>query len=206
MTPLRSLAVLVIASLLVTAGCSNSRQSAENDRLRRENHHLKESVDTLQQKLALRVAEIDTINAQQATTKPSMPGADIPRVVAIRIGSYSGVGAPDAQGVSKLRIYLETIDQQGRFLPVAGRATVQAVAIQPNKQPSTLIQKTFEPKELNDAYRSGIGGTHFTLETPVPKEIPADLNEATVKVTFTDAATGVTVAAEKPMRMRFDGK
>ena len=206
MTPPRSLAVLLLASLLLNAGCSNARQSAENDRLRRENHLLKDSVNALQEKLALRVAEIDAINAGHATTKPAMPGADIPRVVAVRLGSYSGVGAPDVQGVSQLRIYLETIDQQGRFLPVAGRATIQAVIIQPDKAPFTLLQKTFEPRDFANAYRSGIGGTHFTLEAPMPKEIPADVNEMTVKVTFTDAATGLTVSAEKPMRARFDGK
>ncbi|MCE9591622.1 MAG: hypothetical protein K8S99_13985 [Planctomycetes bacterium] len=191
-------------ALGLLGGCSRGPRGFENDndRLRRENSELKAKVDELSRNIDLRLAEIKRLEAQSAT-QPAVEGAEVPRVVEIKFDHYSGAIDTDSDGTDDaLRVYLKTIDQRGRFLVAAGRAVLQVVAITPGQPVATLIEKTFTPAELDAAYRSGLTGTHYTLETPLPRPLPAGVGEVTVKVTFTDAAGGVTISHEEPVKLR----
>jgi hypothetical protein len=45
-------------------------------------------------------------------------------------------------------------------------------------------------------------GTHYTLEVPVRPPPPAGVNEVSVQITFTDAASGATITRQQPVRIK----
>ena len=76
------------------------------------------------------------------------------------------------------------------------------VTIQPNAAPKQLAAKTYDPKAFTDAYVAGLAGTHFTLELSIKGALPKDVNQATIKVTYTDAATGATFTKQTPAKVQ----
>jgi len=193
----RSIATIGLAMTL--AACGNPVKVAqENDRLRRSNMELQRQVTELEKERQLRLAQINALQ-QRLDAAPALADAQLPQLVAVRFGRYSGPTDKDRNNVNDtLRIYLQTIDQRGRFLLVAGRAQLQAVAITPGSDPKTIVEHTFEPVELDKMYRSGFTGTHYALELPLPDPLPPDVTELTAKITFTDAATGVQLSCQHP--------
>jgi hypothetical protein len=198
-------APLVLLALLLTAcaGPDPAKISAESDRLRKENLDLSRQVDELKTKTDLQQAQINTLQ-QRLETKSKVEGvapADVPAAVTLRFDRYSGFYDTDGDGQpDTLRVYLETLDQRGRFVPVAGRAVLQAVVITPDQPPAVLAQRDFEPAQFDQAYRTGFTGTHYTLEAKLAAPLPSGVNEATVKVTVTDAATGAVLSQQQAMK------
>ena len=186
------------------AGPDPAKISAENDRLRRQNLDLTRKTDELEKKVGLLEAQIDTL-AQRLQTKAGLEGvaaADLPTAVKIEFDRYSGAYDTDGDGAADtLRVYVQTLDQRGRFVPVAGRAVLQAVAITPDPPPVVLASRVFAPAEFDDAYRSGFTGTHYTLEAKLPSPMPQGVREATVKVSVTDAATGAVLTGQQVMKL-----
>ena len=163
---------------------------------------LQRQVTELEKERQLRSGQIDALQ-QRLEAAPTIADAELPQLVAIRFGRYSGAIDGDRNNINDtLRIYLQTIDQHGRFMLVAGRAQLQAVAITPGSDPKTVVEHTFEPAEFNRMYRSGLTGTHHTLKLPLPDPLPPDLTELTVSVTFTDAATGVRLSCQHAYPLR----
>ena len=194
---------MAIGLAMALAACGNpARVARENDRLRRSNMELHRRVTELEKERQLRLAQINALQ-QRLDVPPSIADAQLPQLVAVRFGRLSGAIDGDRNNINDtLRIYLQTIDQHGRFMVVAGRAQLQAVAITPGSDPRTVAEHTFEPAELDKTYRSGLTGTHYTLELPLPDPLPPDLTELTAKVTFTDAATGVQLSCQCPYPLR----
>ena len=194
-TLLAGCGALVVLSL---GGCFGPRNYLNaNDRLRSENLKLKRQVQDLQQKVALEKGQVSALT-QRLHPKPAhMPGAVIPQLSKLEIGRFSGVTTD--QGKRELRVYLQTLDQHGRLLPVAGRATVKAVAIPDHGQPEVVAHRTFEPKAFDQAYRSSFMGSHYSLVLPLGKPLPTDVNQLVVKVVFVQAETAVTLRVEKQL-------
>jgi hypothetical protein len=199
-----SVAVCACVMALTLTACSGSGRAGgfanENDELRRDRMELQEQVDQLETDLALRVAEIDKLK-QQIGTQGTVEGADVPHVVALKFGRYTGGIDTSGDDVDDLiRIYLQTLDQHGRAIPVAGKATVQLVSIPEEGDPTVVTSRVFAPGELDAAYRQGLTGTHYTLEVALPDSTP---NEAlTVKVTLTDSASGATLTFQDAVPVR----
>lgn len=196
-----SVAAVVGLCALALAGCHAAPRNFlnDNDQLRRENLELREKVEQLQKKIDLRLAEIQSLEQRIKTASPpAVAGAKVPQAVKIAMDRYSGPIDTNHDGIDDaVRVYLLTQDGEGRFIPVAGRAVVQVVAIEPGRPPALLVEKTFEPNELDAAYRSGLTGTHYTLEVPLVLPPPKGLRQATVKATLTDAASGAQLIAEQ---------
>jgi len=174
------------------------------DELRVENDELREEVAALQERIALRLAEIEALEQKRGPVAPAsaVDGAEAPRLAALRFDRYSGAVDTDGDAVDDLiRVYVRPFDQDGRFLPVAGRAVLQAVVIEPGREPAELASRTFTPAEFKAAYRSSFTGTHYTLELPLPADLDPSLTAVTLKLTFTDAATGVTLSRQAEMRI-----
>lgn len=197
---------LAVASWL-HVGCRSHRIGGEippdqaiHD-LRREKAQLIREVEDLERKLELRVAQIDALEQQSEAASAHDPGGpreDLPMVVAIDFGRYSGPVDTDDDGQDDLiRIFVHTLDQEGRFLPVAGYADVQAVAMEPDRPPVVVSRRQINSAALNDAYRSSFMGTHYRIELTLPNEVAG--RQVTVKVSITDARSGATVSGEQPM-------
>lgn len=201
--------VAAIAAGFALAGCRGKPHNYlnENDRLRAENVDLREKIDKLTQALERREAELRQLRQAGATTRPGStagPGAEValPRVVALQFDKHSGAIPTHNPGPDDvLRLYLLTLDQQGRFLPVAAGVAVQVVAIRPGQAPLVLGDLSVNPAGFDKTYRSGLTGTHYTLEVPLAK-FPEGVASATARLTLTDAATGATLTCEKAFPLK----
>ncbi len=192
------------------SGCSGGGRSYinENDRLRSENLKLTRTVEKLEKKLEHRESHVHVLE-QQLAGPVSVVGvgpADLPRVVEIKLGRLSGALDTDGNGVDDtVRLYVRLEDQRGRFLPAVGQGAVQVVAIQPGHEPMIVAQRSYTAHEWDRAYRSGLTGSHFTLEVGFENEPPRAVDRVTVSVVFTDAATGVHHSVERAMKVRLAG-
>lgn len=193
----RALPILALASLLALPGCK-SDFSNSSDRLRKENLELQTQVNVLTKNIELRLAEVKSLEDQIGAKKSIIEGAQVPRLVKISFGRYSGLIDSDRDKLADtLRVYVIFEDQQGRFIPSAGKAVLQVVDIRPGEKPQTLAEATFTPKMVDQAYRSGMTGTHYTFDVTVPSALNENVRNATVKLTFTEAVTGVDYTTEK---------
>ncbi len=198
----RMIAMIVAMACLAATGCRRGPRNYlnENDQLRRDNMELRQQIQELEQAVALRVAEVERLQQQPGRTPVAVEGAKVPHVTAVRFDRYSGAIDTDGNGTDDIvRLYVRTLDEQGRFIPAAGRAVVQAVLIKPGGITELLNEKTYDPQAFDAAYRSGLTGTHYTLELALPSPLPPDADQATVKLTFTDAATGASLTHEMPV-------
>jgi hypothetical protein len=193
----RALPILAIAALAALPGCKTDFSNS-SDRLREENLQLQNQVNILTKNIELRLAEVKTLEDQIDAKHSKIPGAQVPRLVKISFGRYSGLIDSDRDKLADtLRVYVVFEDQQGRFLPSAGKAVIQIVDIRPGQTPKTIAEASFDPKAVDQAYRSGITGTHYTFDVAVPNSLSEDIRTATVKMTFTEASTGVDITVEK---------
>jgi len=204
-----SLFALLLVAAFATVGCQRGPRNFENenDRLRAEVMKLQRQRDELQSTLDRRLGELQSLRQQldrTAATQP-MPGAEPPTLVSLQMGQYSGGVDTDDDGVDDLiRIYLRPLDQKGRLLPVAGRAHVKVVAIPDTGDPRLLAEQNYDPQSFENAWRSGFTGEHYTLQLPLPADLPADIQQVTVRVTFTQARTGIELDTQQPFRVRHE--
>ena len=194
-------AVGLLAFSFLLTGCTSSFLN-HDDEIRRENLELKDKIAELQHSIDLRVAQIDSMHS--ATTRPTkIEGSEILRAVKVEFGSYSGPRDSKHDGMQdQLVLYVETLDQRGRFIPVSGQATVQIVDIHPGVPPKVIVERTVGAKEWDLDYRVNFTGTHYLLEIPLPPNLPADLKEVTAKIAILDAGTGATLTTEQSFELR----
>ena len=128
-------------------------------------------------------------------------GLHPPTCVRIELDSYTGPldtdrdGRPDA-----VRLYMVSLDAQGRFVPTVGTLKVTLTTARPGAEAVTLATQTYEPKVYNAAYRSGITGAHYTVTLPIPLDkVPEGTQTLTLRVGLTDALTGGFHETQKPI-------
>ena len=200
---LRTTAACLGAAALGLVACHAAPRNFQNvnDQLRRQNLQLQQQVQALQDKLRLAEEDAQSLRQQRlAQTQPMSADVQalVPTPVGLRLDRYSGVVDADRDGrPDLLRLYVKPRDARGRFVTLVGTLTVQAVDIAPHQPPRLIVERTFSPQELDQAYRSTWMGTHYTLEVPLPPDQPPAAGELTVKLTFTDAVGGATVNAQQ---------
>lgn len=180
-----------MAVLLV--GCTRGPRNFhnENDRLRAENLQLQRAVEDLELALARKDDELGVMRQRLEGASP-VPGAQTPALTTIELGRYSGPVDTDGDGRDDVvRLYLKTLDQHGRTLPVEGTASVALVLLGDGDEqpPSAIADKAYDAQALRDSHRSGFTGTHYTFELPL-NNAPDGVSSLAARVTLTDAATG----------------
>ena len=200
-----ALNLIIFTSLIISASssCVGPRNfENENDRLRAENLKLQQQVTDQKELLSLRDGELRSLREQIEDSAHAIEGAELPVLSKLSIGKFSGPIDTDGDGDDDLiRIYLQTLDQNGRMMPVAGRVSVQAVIIKENQPPAVIARHDYEPESWHQAYASNFTGTHYTLELDLTDPLPANIKEVTVKVILTEAGTGVQFNTEKPFTL-----
>lgn len=193
---------LLTAALLLLTGCQSRKTFLnQNDELRAERQRLTQRVEELEQQLTLRESELAALKTAERASP--IPGVEPARIVGIILGSYSGGidttrdGKPD-----QMRVYLRPVDRDGRFMAAAGSARLRLIHTPADGQPTTLLDKTWDPAGFRGTYRSGFTGTHYTLaallEDILPDPIPQQI---TLQVDFTEAS-GQTYTAQRPIDLR----
>lgn len=209
-------AAIVAAAGVGSAGCAPARvggtmsPDAVIEELRQEKLALTRDLQAARESLALRDRQVAALQQRLATTRPAVEGVaagDLPHLADVELDPLSGA-VTDSAGKVAMRLYVRTLDQHGRFLVVAGKAEAQAVAIRPGRPPLVVAQRRFRPADLHAAYRTGLTGTHYTLELPLAGagEGAEPVKEVTVKIVVTDAATGVTATTERSMPLPGAGR
>ena len=197
----------VVVIFLVATGCGHKPRNFlyESDLLRKDNLDLRRKIEGLEDTIALRLEEIHRLEQQVSGGRQRIEGAKIPQVTALRFDRYTGAIDTNGDGMDDtVRVYLKTLDQQGHFIPVAGQAVVQAVLIQPGRIATILNETTYEPQAFSATYRCGLTGTHYTLELELPSPPTTEVDHITLKLTFTDAATGVQLNHEMSVQINQD--
>lgn len=196
------LATTVVASVVVGCSAGPRNFENENDRLRKENLELEEAVTKLQSSLDARLGEVEALRAKYEMQSIRVPGAEPPVLSKIAFDRYTAAVDTNNDGRDDtLRVYLDTFDQNDRFLPISGQAALQVAVIQQGQEPYLVLDETYDAKAVENAYRSSMLGTHYSFEQPLPSDLDASVEEVTVKMTVTDGATGATFTTQKPLRL-----
>ncbi|MEX1015374.1 MAG: hypothetical protein WDZ31_01415 [Phycisphaeraceae bacterium] len=201
---------LLLAGVTLLPGCTvrvggERSVSEENQRLREQNLALERQAADLEQQLNLRAGEVEALRQQLAAEhgSPAIEGAQPPTLARLTFGRLSGPVDTDGDDRHDLiRIYLRPLDQRGRLMPVAGRATVRAAIIPDQGDPQVVAERIYQPDDFDRAWREGFTGTHYTLELPLPDTLPEGETELTVRVGFLEAEAGVRLAHQEAMTVR----
>jgi hypothetical protein len=182
--------------LAAASGCEQSFVT-EGDELRARVLDLENE----NRQLARRVEELET-ELQMAAARPeSLPEAvraAQPHVADIALGRLSHVVDLDEDGrPDRVRLYVEPRDGRGRFVQLVGTLSVNAALMPAEAAAETVGRLTLGPLELRDAYRSGITGTHYTIEVPVTLPPAAAEREILVRVVYVDGRTGAEHTAQR---------
>lgn len=200
-THLRRLAVPLIAVALL-AGCKSGEIATENDALRRqvlelqkENEQLKRREQELMQELREEAARPDSLPPEVRESTPHVADVSIGRLSHARDRDDDGV--PDV-----ILLYVNPADGYGRFEQMVGTLSAHAIMTPPNADAITVGRVTLDPRMLREAYRSGVTGTHYTIELPV-EVTDQQANEAVlVRVRYEDGRTGAVHTAEREIALR----
>ncbi|MFN3167586.1 MAG: hypothetical protein ACE37H_11030 [Phycisphaeraceae bacterium] len=189
--------VLLFVVAFLTACGSQRSFSNENDKLRAERLELKEAIDELQKQAAIREGEIRALREQMDEGTEPIAGVEPPRLAGIVLGLYSGpIDLDGDKRYDELRVYVRPVDQHGRQVTAQGAARVRLLVVPADEsaEPRAVLDQSFDAEQFYAAYRDGITGTHYTLGAALPADPPTS---ATLRVDFTDAATGRRYFAEK---------
>jgi hypothetical protein len=199
--------------ILAAPGCrvgGERSTSAENDRLRREVITLQERIRHLEG----RERELSIQLAKSSASLAAASSADLqdatPIVTTIEIDSLSGFTPADPSlPASKVVWYISPLDGRGRFVQAVGPLSVEALLIDStvgaDSSGAIIASATLSPRELRDAYRSGLMGTHYTVELPLAKPIPRPAGSAPtllLRAQFTDALHGAVHTQERIVKPR----
>jgi len=202
---LRDLAACCLLAFLLTACTVGPRNfENENDRLRELVLELEQQNEELSQLAQRRLNQIEALEQQAGrrhALRDAVDPARVPRFVAAKITSRSTAIDRDNDDVlDAIRIYVRTLDQDDRFIPVAGTLVAQLVTIDPETGPTELARRQLSPREFDEAYRSHMLGTYYRIDLPIAQ--PArEAGEGILKVTVTDAETGVKASDQMPLRI-----
>lgn len=218
---MRSLCSLAaLGGALALAACQAKVLSpTPGDQLRRRNAELEAKVDALERELS--EARSAVASSERERRSPREPGASdgraglsveavqaTPHLSRVAIASSSHTDRPSAGEGCVARVYLEPVDGLGRFLQVVGSATVTVYWSPPGCNAQVLSCQSFGPLAVRSAYRSGFGGSHYTLECPIDIGASAAAAGAPawrcgsaveVKVEFEDALSGRVFTAQRTL-------
>ena len=194
-------ALLGAAILSLPSGCTiggSGRAGDAFDRLRRENHDLREQLDLATAQRDEHLAKLRAIDAPPLT--PEAREA-LPRCALIEIDRLSGPSPADAPMIT---VYVRSLDGRRRFVQVAGTLTVHAsIAGSSTEDTSSDSSLTLGPLELREAYRAGVGGTHYAVMLPLSLSAGQRSGvRLALRATLIDAVTGVTHHAERTLELR----
>jgi outer membrane murein-binding lipoprotein Lpp len=198
---LRRLVGAVTACVLLIAGCSarvgatKSLEKSAND-LRAENAALRSQVASLEGALAEARAGMGAGAAERGGAMDAREVAEAtPRVVALRIDSLSGLDTRPGRP-AMVSVYVRTLDGRERFVPAVGTLTVDVFGAgerggEVSGEP--LLTSTLTPKQLREAYRSGLTGTYYLVEMAADVAAFSSQGELVLHARFEDAASGESI-------------
>ena len=199
---LRSPFPWIACAALVVAGCGSATIggkkgfSTANDDLRRRVAELEDE----KRLVAAQRDELAAKLAEESRVRQGLVGADvlaaIPRCAGVDLDSLSGFDPLDpAEPLKGFVAYVEPYDGQRRFVQIVGTLRAQVVELSmkaDSSEPHTLASVTLTPSQLREAYRAGLGGTHYEVHLPLAQAASTELRgkPLLLRLQFEDALTG----------------
>ncbi|MBB6442431.1 hypothetical protein [Phycisphaera mikurensis] len=161
-------ALAVGSATLFAWGCGPGNFANTNDRLRRENLELQQSVDELSRRLEREVQAQEVLLARASGAAGSLPeGARPPVLVGVTMDRYGAAVDENGDGLDDLvRLYVYPRDQQDRMLPSAGTLTARVLDLS-TPEPTVLGRTELDPAAFDAAYRDGFTGPYYRVEVPL---------------------------------------
>lgn len=195
-----ALALLMLPACSVRLGGSKSLDTTLAD-LRTENKQLRDQLAQAQGQIKelLAAGDISAAPASDAGSSPSPFTPEelalaLPRVVTLTFAGSAGIDRRNPQA-PRLVMDVETLDGRNRFVQVVGRLRITA-AQGPAPAARPLADITLQPVELREAFRSGILGTRYAVEVPLPADALASATAIRVEAVLL-LPTGETLTAER---------
>lgn len=194
------IAALTLPACSVRLGGSKSLDKTLAD-LRTENKQLRDQLTQAQGQIKELLAA-DAVLAAPASEAGSSPSPftpeelalAMPRVVTLAFAGSAGIDRRNPQA-PRLVMDVETLDGRNRFVQVVGRLRITAAqGAAPAARP--LADITLRPVELREAFRSGILGTRYAVEVPLPADALANSSAIRVEAALL-VPTGETLTAER---------
>lgn len=226
--PLWRCIVTACAAIAALGGCQAKVLSpTPADQLRRQNADLAAKVASLERQLSeARTAMAESVAHRANPERGTGAGRDAaggapalspeaiaatPHLAGVSIAGSSHTDQPLQGDGCVARLYMTPVDGLGRFIQVVGTASVTLYWSPPGCEAEVLSCHEFGPLALRDAYRSGFGGTHYTLEWPIERKgsarDPGSVAPAPwtcgaaveAKIEFTDAHSGRVFTARRAL-------
>lgn len=189
----------LLAAVLLGTGCSASRTSRANDRLRAENATLEQDVRRLERREQELLGEVRRLSGEVGEVPASVLAAT-PRVAGLEIGSFSHVTDASGDGaLDEFVVYVEPVDGMGRFIQLAGPLVATATVLPPGGAPVLVGQIELDAVAVRAIWRSGLTGTHYTVRIPYDVERDPGGGTCIVQVVYDDPWTGMQQVVEHAM-------
>lgn len=199
---IRPLLTAWITLAFALSGCGQRHFANESDVLRARVLELETEAAALEK----RIAELEAELSASAAPDPRPPEiiANTPHVTGISIGRLSHLRDTDEDGTpDMLIVYIDSTDGRGRFVQLVGHLTVHAALLPARAEARTIGRRLLAPGEVRAAYRSGVTGTHYTIEVPVSlPEDAGEFAECDVRATYDDGRTGKRFEAHRAISLR----
>lgn len=192
---------------MLMMGCNGASLIAKaNDELRSKNLELQKKAD----QLTLRNKELEQELKRASsgpTTLPDDIRANIPHVASLKIGRLSFARDTDGDGrPDTLTLYLDPADGMGRFVQVVGTVSAIAAILPADADAITIGRASFTPRQVRDAYRSGITGVYYVFEVPIhiPDQTASGpgMDSCQVNAVYSDGLTGESFSAERKISLK----
>jgi len=181
----------------ILAGCGSPNQA--NIQLRKDKQQLEQTVEQLQRQHDADAASLAVYEkANASTTKPVLSQAELSRLFTVHgitlgrlTGSYDSEGSNNDSG---LKVYVETIDDDGDTIKAAGAFRIEAVDLA-GKDPVRIGEWNFTVQDARSSFYNHVSLYTYVLHCPWQTKPVHD--ELTVRVTFTDELTKREFTAQR---------
>ncbi|HEY8667130.1 MAG TPA: hypothetical protein VIL86_10710 [Tepidisphaeraceae bacterium] len=198
----------VVFSALFTAllaGCGSP--SKANIELRRQNAALRDRVELLTKQHQSDVADIERLETAKGAlaTLPHERMEQLFTANALKLGRLSG-GAdlePAKPGDEALKVYVVPTDAAGDAIKAAGAFTIEAFDLDVPEHPLVGTWK-FSVEQARESWYGKAMLYEYVLTCPW--QAGPTHAKLTVKVTFTDALTGLTLTAKQDVTIKLPAK
>ncbi len=197
-----SLCAAVTATALALASCNPvALTPTSDDPLRVQVRDLKEQVSSLEAKNAQLEIQLATLAGQsslQTGVDPEVVAAT-PMLVRIVIEPASHFESDQRTNLCTARVYVAPSDGLGRFIQIVGRVNLSIFDLGADGTSRTLATATYSPKQVSDAWRGGLMGSHYTFELPLAADGWVCGGRVTAQLQFTDGLTSKRIDAQREL-------
>lgn len=195
-------AMILLAVALALTSCNPvALTPTSDDPLRVQVRDLKEQVASLEAKnaqLELQLAALAKESQAQTAVDPEVLAAT-PMLVRMVIEPVSHFEADQRTSLCMARVYVAPSDGLGRFIQVVGSVNLSIFDLNADGTSRTLATATYSPKQVRDAWRGGLMGSHYTFELPLAADGWTCGGRVTARLQFTDGLTAKRIEVQSEL-------